>query len=166
MIPWLQTHTGKKVFPFKLTLDDIDLVDIAYSLSHQARYLGQCCSGTSCAQHCILSARALFEYEGIEDVETHLQMLFHEDRVCELIFTKFNIRYPFDPIIKTVDHRILFSEKRDIHVPSPEPWNYPAGTPGSRRRVLLTWLTIFSCNVQQPQLPGVPVNKPGGSAML
>lgn len=56
---WLNTATGRK-FPFLApTAGDIDIVDIAIGLGHQARYAGQTRQHYSVALHSVLVARVI-----------------------------------------------------------------------------------------------------------
>ena len=50
----LRTFSGVEVDPFHLHLQDIQLVDIAHSLSMQCMLLGHCQQFMSIAEHCIL----------------------------------------------------------------------------------------------------------------
>jgi len=53
---WIPTFTGKKVDPFHLTEEDIDINDIAHSLALQCRFAGHTLMFYSVAEHCILVA--------------------------------------------------------------------------------------------------------------
>lgn len=53
---WIPTFTGKKVDPFHLTEEDIDINDIAHSLALQCRFAGHTLIFYSVAEHCILVA--------------------------------------------------------------------------------------------------------------
>lgn len=50
---WIQTFTGKKFFPLNPNIDDIDIIDIARSLSHQCRFSGHIKHFYSVAQHAV-----------------------------------------------------------------------------------------------------------------
>lgn len=52
--PWLITYTGKRFYPFDPRVEDIDINDIAHSLSQQARFGGHGLKPYSVAQHCVL----------------------------------------------------------------------------------------------------------------
>lgn len=51
---WLQTYTGKQVYPMDPRPEEIDIRDIAHSLSMQCRYAGHCLSFYSVAEHSVL----------------------------------------------------------------------------------------------------------------
>ena len=53
---WIITYTGKLVNSFKLTLEDIEIVDVAHSLSLQCRFNGHCNRFYSVAEHCVRMA--------------------------------------------------------------------------------------------------------------
>jgi hypothetical protein len=53
---WIQTYTGKKFYPLTATIDDIDIEDIAHSLSMQCRFNGHCYVFYSVAEHSVLIA--------------------------------------------------------------------------------------------------------------
>ena len=53
MSDWIQTFTGKQFYPLEPRLEDIDIVDIAHSLSMQCRFGGHCREFYSVAQHCL-----------------------------------------------------------------------------------------------------------------
>lgn len=51
---WMQTYTGRQFHPLDPHADDIDIADIARSLSMQCRYNGQVRRFYSVGQHCVL----------------------------------------------------------------------------------------------------------------
>ena len=50
---WIETYTGKRVNPLHLTPEDIDIKDIAHSLSLLCRFVGHCKRFYSVGQHSI-----------------------------------------------------------------------------------------------------------------
>ena len=52
--PLIRTFTGKRVHPYSLHPDEIDVDDIAHSLSQQCRFLGHTDAFYSVAQHSVL----------------------------------------------------------------------------------------------------------------
>jgi hypothetical protein len=57
--PWINTATGRRFNFFDVSPADIDIVDIAVALSHQARYAGHTRQHWSVAWHSILVAAAV-----------------------------------------------------------------------------------------------------------
>ena len=82
---WLSTYTGKKVYPLALRDEDIDIEDIAWSLSMLARYVGQSKTFYSVAQHCVLVADVLqvYRFRSPKDIPSYLPLagLLHDG--CE-----------------------------------------------------------------------------------
>jgi hypothetical protein len=82
---WIETFTGKKVNPYRLQLDDIDIRDIAHSLSLLCRFVGHCNIFYSVAQHSLHVSDLVFHELGqqvVEDVRfasrTCLAALLHD----------------------------------------------------------------------------------------
>src|ERR1035441_4463532 len=73
---WIQTYTKKKVYPLNFKLEDVDIFDIAHSLSNECRYSGHCKTFYSVAQHSVLMADFM-EKEG-NNPEEIFQALLHD----------------------------------------------------------------------------------------
>lgn len=58
ILPRLLTFTGREVDLLTPSPDQVDLVDVAWSLAHQNRYLGHTQVPYSVGQHCVAMARA------------------------------------------------------------------------------------------------------------
>jgi hypothetical protein len=56
---WVGTFTGRKFHPFAPRVEEIDIEDIAHSLSHQCRFNGHCRRFYSVAEHSIEVSRQL-----------------------------------------------------------------------------------------------------------
>lgn len=56
---FMQTFTGRKFWPMDPRAEDVDIRDIAHSLSMQCRYAGHCISFYSVAEHSVLMSRHL-----------------------------------------------------------------------------------------------------------
>lgn len=54
---WIQTFTGRQMWPMDPRADEIHIEDIAHSLSMQCRYAGHCRRFYSVAEHSVLLAR-------------------------------------------------------------------------------------------------------------
>lgn len=72
---WFVTYTGRRFFPFDARVEDIDIKDIAHSLSLQTRWNGHCRTFYSIASHSLACARVVerspffhtAEYRGIRN---------------------------------------------------------------------------------------------------
>lgn len=150
---WKQTFTGRKIYALHLTVNDIDIHDIANSLAMQVRYRGHCKQFVSIAQHSVLVARCA-------SPENRLRALLHdaheayspfgdvarpdkdalrndypefadfisrtEHNIDLLIAKKFGVEFPLMcPEVKELDTRILHDEHEQVMTPSEHDWNVP-----------------------------------------
>lgn len=146
---WIQTFTGRKFYPLAPNADDIDIVDIAHSLSLQCRYTGHCKQFYSVAEHSVHVAMAASR-------DNRLWALLHdaseayltdvprpikpamteykamEGRVMFEVCRKFKLPRVMPQEVKDLDARILHDEMRQIMGPPPEPWQdmHPSGLIG------------------------------------
>ena len=132
---WIQTYTGKKVHPFNLKIEDIDIEDIAHSLALQCRFNGHVKEFYSVAEHCCrvsdicppyLKAWGLL-HDASEaylcDLPTPLKNEFPEYRDLERVLLRvlstryilFNL-FPMERMreIKEYDLILLATEGRDL----------------------------------------------------
>lgn len=65
---WFVTFTGRRFYPFDARLEDIDIVDIAHSLSLQTRWMGHCKTFYSIASHSLACARVA-EQQGLAHMQ-------------------------------------------------------------------------------------------------
>lgn len=79
---WFQTYTGRKFYPYDPRPDEVDIVDIAHSLSLQCRFNGHVKEFYSVAQHSIHVCRVFSELakkEGLgANKQAHLCALLHD----------------------------------------------------------------------------------------
>ena len=141
--PWMQTYTGKQLFPLRVDQDHIDILDIAHALSLICRFNGHCREFYSVAEHSVRVCDVL-------PAELRLQGLLHDaaeaylgDSVCQLkaitkingcpyktweqeimlaVATTFGVVYPFDPLVKEADMVLLATEKRDLMREEADRW--------------------------------------------
>jgi len=130
---WLNTFSGKKIYPLNPSPEDICIEDIAHSLSHQCRFTGHTKDFYSIAQHCVLVSyvcnheNALYgllhdasEYI-LVDIPSPLkkskEFNFYRDierKVQAIIYNKFGL-YDEEPVdVKKADALLLATEARDL----------------------------------------------------
>ena len=142
---WILTWTGQEVNPFNMTVDQIDIRDIARALSMQCRYNGHISDFYSVAEHSILISYALERDEYslntqkhgllhdaseayIGDIPTPIKAQLSTVKLCEneihkLVAEKFNIED--SPIVHEYDKRII-SDERSAFIPLAEShWEWP-----------------------------------------
>lgn len=73
---WIQTHTGRKVFPLWLKASDVCIEDIAHHLSHLCRFTGATKEFYSVAQHSVyVSLQCVDGLKNADDGERNLLAL-------------------------------------------------------------------------------------------
>lgn len=139
---WIQTYSGRRVFPLGLTTDDLDLEDIAHALSMKCRFNGHCKEFYSVAQHCVLASRLVepsaFAKEALmhdaaeyvlPDFSTPVKAWrgdafkvgeWHADRA---IAERYGLLYPRPPEVKVADIRLVLTEKRDLMFDNGDDWS-------------------------------------------
>jgi uncharacterized protein len=139
---WMQSFTGRQVYPLDMRVEDIDIRDIAHSLSMQCRYNGHSTRFYSVAEHSVLVCWAAPK-------EHKLAALMHdasEAYLCDLprpvkncvtgykeaeaqveavIAERYGFSYPHPAEVKELDNRILLDERDQIMAPPPADWNLP-----------------------------------------
>lgn len=142
---WIQTYTGRKVYPLRMTAADIDLRDIAHALALKCRFTGHCERFYSVAQHSVMVSQhvspgwraAALLHDAAEaylpDVASPLKrsllfvttveepMLFFKEverTVLNAVCEKFGIEPEtnWPAEIKQYDARMLATEKLDLMV--------------------------------------------------
>ena len=138
---WIATHSGKRFYPLDPHIDEIDINDIAHSLSNQCRFAGHCVQFYSVAQHCVLVSQvcdqvdALFgllhdaseaylvdipsplkrmpEFEAYRNAEAHMM---------ELICARYKLPAGEPQSVKFADKRMLATEARDLTMTEGRGW--------------------------------------------
>lgn len=133
MSNWIQTYTNKKFFPLDPNPKDINIEDIAHSLSNKCRFSGHVDDYYSVAQHSVLVSRCsskedrlwgllhdaseaylvdmpkplkvLPEFQWFVDVENKLQ---------EIIVASFGLDIIQPDSVHKADKELLLAEKRDL----------------------------------------------------
>lgn len=142
---WMATHTGRKIDPGTMTKEDVDIEDIAWSLSHLCRYNGHCDHFYSVAQHSVYVSNITHLLGGDPkkgllhdatecyvgdvvrpvkqrpDMENYVTL---EDRVMRIIGEAFNFSIPImTSEVNLADNIVLLSEKDQILKDSPD-WGW------------------------------------------
>jgi hypothetical protein len=127
---WVATFTGKKLKPFDPSQAEIDIKDIAHSLSMMCRFNGHCSRFYSVAEHSILLSTLVSKpaaFYGLmhdaaeaylSDIPKPIKMRLPdainiEDTIMKQICEKFNIPVNDDIIteVKEADLRMLETER-------------------------------------------------------
>lgn len=126
---WMQTHTGKKFYPFDPKPDQICMQDIAHALSMQCRFGGHSRRFYSVAEHCILASRLVSSEDALwallhDAAEAYLSDLPkpfkdgvakyinpHEKKILQIIAKKYNLSYPYSDAVKKVDWEMCVTER-------------------------------------------------------
>lgn len=148
---WMQTYTGRMFWPLDPRPEEVDIEDIAHSLSMQGRFAGHADHWYSIAEHSVYVSRFV-------PAEHALQALLHdaseayvvdvprpvkpaltnyreiEDRVWEAIAAHFGVPAELHPSIKLAENAVLLAEQRDLMKPPPMPWLVP-GEPAPGLRI-------------------------------
>lgn len=146
---WLQTTTGRAFDLLDPRPEDVDIIDIAWSLGRQCRYLGHTHVAYSVAQHSVLVSEALppelrllgLMHDAAEayvgDMPKPLKALLPEfsvieDRIWRAIAERFDLPAVIPAEVKRVDTRILADEHLWLMGPSPRDWCPPEPALGIR----------------------------------
>lgn len=149
--PWIQTYTGRQVFPLAPDPEQIDIHDIAHALANLCRFTGHTRQFYSVAQHSVLVAREInpeFAAWGlmhdaaeayINDIARPIKQITFlvdddaeavedvESRIQQAIARRFNLPWPMpegcSEAVKHIDTRLLLTEKRDLMSAEPAAWN-------------------------------------------
>lgn len=134
--PWIQTYSGKKVYPFRLDPNSIDIVDIAHSLSSQCRFTGHTKDFYSVAQHCVLVSYICNQEHSLygllhdasesilvdipSPIKKSQEFDFYrkiEKEVQNIIYKKFGLNEMEPADVKAADLMLLATEARDLMGP-------------------------------------------------
>lgn len=134
MRPWMQTFLGNK-FTFDFPrVQDIEIEDIAQSLSLQCRFNGHVKEFYSVGDHCLRVVSRVSppnKFWGLmhEAAETYMSDIitpfkYHwrrrrflksmEERILKVVAEKYGLPWPIPREIKEVDRRIWATEQRDL----------------------------------------------------
>lgn len=128
---WFTLFGGRKFYPFDPNPDNINLEDIALSLSHLCRFNGHCKKFYSVAEHSVhcshhvspgheltaLMHDATEAYVGdlIRPIKMHLpDFVQMEDQIWTAVATRFGLPQDMPEAVHRVDNLILVTEARDL----------------------------------------------------
>ena len=128
---YIRLHSGKKFDFINPDPSEIDIKDIAYSLSGKCRFNDHTNQFYSVAQHCCLCADNvddIYKFDALmhdaseaylQDIPSPLKALIPEYKAIEkgvegIIAEKFNLAYPHPPQVKAIDMIMLVTEMRDF----------------------------------------------------
>lgn len=130
---FVQTYSGIEFYPLDPKKEEINIIDIAHSLSNLCRFTGHCKNFYSVAQHCVLVSQNVSKENALwgllhDSSETYINDLARplkhspemtiyrevENNILKIIAEKFNLSFPEPEAIKNVDKVLLVTEARDL----------------------------------------------------
>ena len=167
---WIQTFTGRKMYPLRPLPTDIDILDIAHALAGKGRFICHTKSFPvySVAQHSILVSELVPPQDALWGLmhdagEAYLPDIARpyksavalrigrrwvpfdevEGAILEAVATKYGMPCLMPSSVKQADLIALATEKRDLMGDEPEPWEALVGIvplPG----VILAWPAVVA----------------------
>jgi uncharacterized protein len=145
---WIQTYTGVAFDITNAKMSDLNIGDIAHSLSMQCRFNGHTNRFYSVAEHSLVVTELVSQHtndpwilmqallhDGSEaylcDIPRPIKPLLIEYKVYErqieqLIFARWDCEEEMNPLIKSADIAALLMEKNKLMSKEPMPWaEYP-----------------------------------------
>ncbi len=136
---WMQTFSGGRFYPLDPRPEDLDLADIAHSLSHICRYGGHVDRFYSVAEHCVLLSHAVAPehalwallhdateaYVGdmVRPLKAHMPDYCQvEDRIMDIVALRYGLDGPMPAEVKDADTRILLDERAALMSRTLYPW--------------------------------------------
>jgi uncharacterized protein len=136
---WIQTFTGRRFHPLAPDPAEVDITDIAHSLSLLCRFNGHCEAFYSVADHSVRVSRLLPGEHALAGLlhdagEAYVSDLPRpvkkqvpafddmEDLVLRAVFDRFGLVFPYADAVRWADDVLLATEMRDLMTPAPEPW--------------------------------------------
>lgn len=142
---WIPLHSGTKFFLLNPRMEDINIEDIAHSLSQLCRFNGSSSSFYSVAQHSVIvsqncnPASALHgllhdcsEGLGLGDIVSPLKQIPEfeffrkiENNIQSMVYRKFGLEPIEPPDVKLADLRTLATEAQNLKQPLHKDWVFP-----------------------------------------
>lgn len=137
--PWIETYSGKKFHLLDPKLEDIDIIDIAHSLSMQCRFTGHTVAFYSVAEHSVITSVLVSKEKALEALlhdasEAYLSDIAGplkphikgykeiEDKVMEVIAQKFKFDWPLSYEVHEADKVQLKTEAQYLLATNGEDW--------------------------------------------
>lgn len=139
---FMQTYTGRAVYPMDLRPEDVCIEDIAHSLAMQCRYNGHSLRFYSVAEHCVLMAQHLHKYGDrvalcalmhdateayLADVPRPIKPYLQgykeaEAKAWAAIAARYDLIAPMPTNVHEADNRILHDERAQNMATSDRDW--------------------------------------------
>jgi len=136
---WIQSFTGRQVWPLDPRLEDIDIRDIAHHLAMKCRFTGAVKRFYSVAQHCVIGSRYIapehalwfllhdapeaYLFDAARPIKAERPFIKEdENRLMACIAAKFELPMPEPEAVKQMDYVMLRTERRDFMNAPPRPW--------------------------------------------
>lgn len=150
---WIQTVSGRKVYPFDVLPEDLDISDIAHSLAQLVRFCGHAREPYTVAQHSLLVCDTVVSLGGTPDerlwallhdaaeaylgevttpVKRSLRMFngnhptpldVAEQNILHVVAERWGLPWPIPQIVHHADRVALATEVRDFYSPCLDNWN-------------------------------------------
>jgi 5'-deoxynucleotidase YfbR-like HD superfamily hydrolase len=140
---WIQTYRGRQFWPMDPQPEDIDILDVAHSLSMLCRFNGHCRAFYSVAEHCVRVSRACLPEHAlwgllhdiaeayIGDIARPVKQQFQtiaetENRLLLAAAARFGLAWPIPHEVAEFDEVLLATEARDLMQPAAADWRLRA----------------------------------------
>jgi hypothetical protein len=152
---WIQTYTGRKVWPLAMKFSDVCIEDIAHSLANQCRFTGHVKEFYGVAQHSVLvsyycdpedalwgllhDATEAYLIDVPRPLKQHPDFAFYRSAETDCMFAiaaAFMLPLPMPESVHVADHRLLATESRDLMAPLHPDWII---TDEPYRRRIVSW---------------------------
>ena len=128
---WIQTYGGRRLSPTNVHTDDLDIQDIARSLSLQCRFTGHCRAFYSVAEHCVRVSNALdaalapwgLLHDAAEAYVSDLsralkcefpQLMEAEKKILQVVAQRYGLVWPMPSEVIKADDSLFAAEVRDL----------------------------------------------------
>jgi uncharacterized protein len=144
---WIETFTGQQFFPDDPRPEEVDIRDIAASLSKLCRFNGHTRVFYSVAEHCVLMAK--YAFDSLHSTRYALEALLHdgaeayigdmpkpvkdmdpifqamEDKIYAAVALRFSLPPKISGLVKVWDVAMLKTERTAVMPQSNHMWNLP-----------------------------------------